>query len=73
MYGALVFKKRDEQAITNLFSAEYTLVLSEWTNEDPDQVQRRLRSGTDWYAIKKGSVKLRRGYKSRRIWDQNRK
>ncbi len=56
MYGALVFKKREEQAKTNLFNAEYTLVLSEWTNEDPDQVQRRLRSGSDWYAIKKGSV-----------------
>ncbi|MBK7443205.1 MAG: multicopper oxidase domain-containing protein, partial [Bacteroidetes bacterium] len=40
MYGALVFKKREEQSKTNLFNAEYTLVLSEWTNEDPDQVQR---------------------------------
>jgi len=58
MYGALIFKKRDEsQGIKNkLFDFEYTLILSEWTDEDPNQVQRRLRTGNDWYAIKKHSV-----------------
>jgi FtsP/CotA-like multicopper oxidase with cupredoxin domain len=38
------------------FDAEYTVVLSEWTDENPEQVQRRLRAANDWYAIKKGSV-----------------
>ena len=38
------------------FDAEYTVVLSEWTDENPEQVQRRLRAASDWYAIKKGSV-----------------
>lgn len=37
-------------------NTEYTMVLSEWTDEKPEQVQRRLRSANDWYAIKKGSV-----------------
>ncbi len=39
-----------------LFDKEYTLVLSEWTNDNPMQVQRRLRTANDWFAIKKGSV-----------------
>ncbi|MEO6682075.1 MAG: multicopper oxidase domain-containing protein [Ginsengibacter sp.] len=51
MYGALVFKKREEVPIK-----EYTIVLSEWTNEKPYEVQRRLRTGNDWYAIEKGST-----------------
>ena len=38
------------------YNVEYTMVLSEWTDEKPEQVQRRLRSANDWYAIKKGSV-----------------
>jgi len=40
----------------NLFNKEYTVVLSEWTDDDPKQVQRRLRTANDWFAIKKGSV-----------------
>lgn len=67
IYGALVFKKRDEAPLVakefhggmpgvNKILSEYTLVLSEWTDEKPGQVQRRLRSANDWYAIKKGSV-----------------
>ena len=67
MYGALVFKRKEDTSTVNmnisgmsknnqLFNSEYTLVLSEWTDEKPEQVQRRLRSANDWYAIKKGSV-----------------
>ncbi len=49
------------------YNQEYTVVLSEWTDEDPDQVQRRLRTANDWYAIKKGSTQsyseaIRQGY-----------
>ncbi|MGI8952233.1 MAG: multicopper oxidase domain-containing protein [Chitinophagaceae bacterium] len=63
MYGALVFKKRDEQQPMK----EYTLVLSDWTNEKPYEVQRRLRSMNDWYAIQKGSTQsyaeaIKQGY-----------
>ncbi|MGV3529663.1 MAG: multicopper oxidase domain-containing protein [Flavisolibacter sp.] len=38
------------------YNAEQTVVLSEWTDEKPEQVQRRLRTANDWYAIKKGST-----------------
>ncbi|HEY8688586.1 MAG TPA: multicopper oxidase domain-containing protein [Chitinophagaceae bacterium] len=51
MYGALILNKRNEPAIKI-----YPLILSDWTDEKPSEVQRRLRAGTDWYAIKKGST-----------------
>jgi CopA family copper-resistance protein len=59
MYGALVFKKRESAPSLSERAgseAEYTLVLSEWTNEKPYQVMRRLRTANDWYAIEKGST-----------------
>jgi len=71
MYGALIFKTREEvqvpqpimshtsmsmTATNELFNKEYTVVLSEWTDDKPTQVQRRLRTANDWFAIKKGSV-----------------
>jgi FtsP/CotA-like multicopper oxidase with cupredoxin domain len=59
MYGALLFKSGEDLQLPmdgNLFNKEHTVVLSEWTDDKPDQVQRRLRTANDWYAIKKGSV-----------------
>jgi len=68
MYGALIFKTREDvqmdlttmshssKAMNKLFDKEYTVVLSEWTDDNPMQVQRRLRTANDWFAIKKGSV-----------------
>ena len=68
MYGALIFKSREEvqmeltamnhssMQMNKLFDKEYAVVLSEWTDDDPMQVQRRLRTANDWFAIKKGSV-----------------
>lgn len=38
------------------YTKEQTVVLSEWTDEHPHQVLRRLRTVNDWYAIKKRSV-----------------
>src|SRR5215217_1640947 len=51
MYGAIVIHKRKAAA-----EKEYTLLLSDWTNEKPSEVHRSLHSATDWYAIKKGST-----------------
>ncbi|HET7116267.1 MAG TPA: multicopper oxidase domain-containing protein, partial [Hanamia sp.] len=51
LYGALVFRKREESPMK-----EYTLVLSEWTDEKPSEVNRRLHNATDWYAIRKGAT-----------------
>jgi len=48
MYGAFVIHKKDHPA-----GKEYTMVLSDWTNENPKQVERSLHGATDWYAIRK--------------------
>lgn len=62
MYGALIIYKRTVPVLK-----EYTVVLSDWTNEKPAEVHRRLHNATDWYAIKKNSTQdygqaLREGY-----------
>ena len=69
MYGALIFKTKEEAlratamndsisvpVLNKLFDKEYTVVLSEWTDDNPMQVQRRLRTANDWFSIKKGST-----------------
>ena len=55
MYGALIFKPAVKPPEKN-YDKEFTLVLSEWTNDNPMQVQRRLRTANDWFAIQKGST-----------------
>jgi FtsP/CotA-like multicopper oxidase with cupredoxin domain len=62
LYGAIVIHKRAAPA-----EKEYTVLLSDWTNERPYEVQRSLHYATDWYAIRKGSVQdyaaaIRQGY-----------
>ncbi|GAB2841279.1 copper resistance system multicopper oxidase [Ferruginibacter profundus] len=51
LYGAIVIHKKNEPPVK-----EYTLLLSDWTNENPDQVDRSLHNATDWYGIRKGST-----------------
>jgi FtsP/CotA-like multicopper oxidase with cupredoxin domain len=51
LYGAFIIRKREEPKIK-----EYTMLLSDWTNENPDQVDRSLHNATDWYGIRKGST-----------------
>jgi FtsP/CotA-like multicopper oxidase with cupredoxin domain len=62
LYGALVIHKRAERP-----QREYVLLLSDWTDEKPKEVDRSLHRGTDWYAIKKRSTQsyaeaIRDGY-----------
>ncbi|WP_208394694.1 multicopper oxidase domain-containing protein [Mucilaginibacter gilvus] len=51
LYGAFIIHKKAEPAMK-----EYTLLLSDWTNENPDEVDRSLHNATDWYGIRKGST-----------------
>ncbi|HLP53625.1 MAG TPA: multicopper oxidase domain-containing protein [Fluviicola sp.] len=51
MYGAFIIHKRNEPEIP-----EYTIVLSDWTDMKPFEVQRRLHMANDWSAIRKASV-----------------
>ncbi|MEP7164637.1 MAG: multicopper oxidase domain-containing protein [Ferruginibacter sp.] len=57
MYGALIFNKvpssleRAEGEIKTL-----PVVLSDWTDMKPKEVDRSLHNATDWFALKKGST-----------------
>jgi FtsP/CotA-like multicopper oxidase with cupredoxin domain len=51
MYGAIVIHEREKPV-----TPEYVVLLSDWTDENPDQVERSLHYATDWYAIKKGAT-----------------
>ncbi len=59
MYGAMILKKRPDdpnfrKGIDDL--PEIPVVLSEWTNMDPDNVHRMLHNANDWFAIKKNAT-----------------
>jgi len=51
MYGALIFNKKNEPAIPAL-----PVVLSDWTDMNPAEVDRSLHNASDWFAIRKGST-----------------
>lgn len=51
MYGSFIMNKRSEWDIPTL-----PVVISEWTNMNPKEVDRSLHTATDWYAIQKGAT-----------------
>ena len=58
MYGAFIIDKKNKDATLRLEDKlpEQVVVLSEWTNENPSEINRRLHTATDWYSIKKRST-----------------
>lgn len=62
MYGALIFKKTNEPDIPAI-----PLVISDWTDMNPKEVYRSLRTANDWFGIRKGATQayaeaIRKGY-----------
>ncbi len=51
MYGALIIHKKG-----TLPQQEEVVLLSDWTDENPHQIERSLHYATDWYMIKKNAV-----------------
>jgi FtsP/CotA-like multicopper oxidase with cupredoxin domain len=51
MYGAIVIYKRDHHP-----AHEEVLLLSDWSDENPNQIERSLHYATDWYMIRKNAV-----------------
>lgn len=51
LYGAFIINKKDEPKMPN-----YTVLLSDWTDENPHEVMRSLKNANDYYAIKKDAV-----------------
>ncbi|MGA8854032.1 MAG: multicopper oxidase domain-containing protein [Christiangramia sp.] len=54
VFGSLVIQPEDEPV--QEYDKEIVLMLSDWTNEKPKDVQRFLKRGTEWYSIKKGTA-----------------
>lgn len=51
MYGMFIMNKRKEWDMPTI-----PVVISEWTDMNPKEVNRSLHNATDWFAIKKGTV-----------------
>jgi CopA family copper-resistance protein len=51
MYGSMILNKREDMDVPTL-----PIVLSEWTDMNPKEVDRSLHNATDWFAIKKGTT-----------------
>ncbi len=51
MYGMFIMNKRKEWDIPTV-----PLLISEWADMKPEEIQRSLHSATDWFAIQKGST-----------------
>jgi CopA family copper-resistance protein len=51
LYGAFIIHERNEPP-----QKQYNLLLSDWIDSNPQEVERSLHNQTDWYAIKKGST-----------------
>jgi FtsP/CotA-like multicopper oxidase with cupredoxin domain len=59
MYGSFVLNKKEDdptfrKGIDDLSTVP--IVLSEWTDMNPDNVHRLLHNASDWFAIKKGTT-----------------
>ncbi len=53
MYGAIViYPKKPDVSVDK----DLVLVLSDWTDENPYEVLRTLKRGSEWYSIKKGTA-----------------
>ncbi len=52
VYGSIVIRPPVEPRRSD---RDYVVLFSDWTDEDPDEVLRTLKRGSEWYAIQKGS------------------
>lgn len=51
MYGAFIIHQKNRKS-TN----EEVVLLSDWTDENPHEIERSLHNATDWYSIQKGAT-----------------
>lgn len=58
MYGSLTINKNVDDPTYREFDElpSYNVLLSDWTNMNPNTVHRYLHNANDWFAIKKGAV-----------------
>ena len=53
LYGAIVINPRLSSPKPD---HDHVVLLSDWTDEDPHEVLRTLKRGSEWYALEKGSA-----------------
>jgi FtsP/CotA-like multicopper oxidase with cupredoxin domain len=53
VFGSIVIEPAVPDIKTDI---DHVVVLSDWTDENPDEVFRTLKSGNEYYSLKKGSV-----------------
>jgi len=51
MYGAFIMNKKKEWDIPTI-----PIVISEWSNTKPQEIDRMLHTASDWFAIQKGTI-----------------
>ena len=59
MYGSIILQKRVNDSTFRMGIDDLPTVpimLSEWTDYDPENVNRMLHNASDWFAIKKGAT-----------------
>ncbi len=62
MYGSMILNKRKELDVPTI-----PIILSEWSDLNPNNVHRMLHNATDWFAIRKGTTQsyseaIKQGY-----------
>jgi FtsP/CotA-like multicopper oxidase with cupredoxin domain len=58
VYGSIVIEPEETSVIVDI---DYVVVFSDWTDENLDEVLRTLKSGNDYYSLKKGSMQSLHG------------
>ena len=53
LFGAIVIESKQKN---RNYDHNLVFVLSDWTNENPKEVLRSLKKGSEWYSIKKGTL-----------------
>ncbi len=66
LFGSIVIQPQQKTKKIDQYR-DKVLLLSDWTDKNPQNVLRLLKRGTDWFAIKKGAVQsygeaLKKGY-----------
>ena len=54
VYGSIVITPKEGELISS--DQDKVIVLSDWTDENPNEILRTLKSGNDFYSLKKGTM-----------------
>lgn len=59
IYGSIMIQPKKKRYKVD---KELVILISDWTDEDPEEVMRTLKRGSEYYAIKKGTVQSLWGF-----------